>query len=202
MRMSTDSGEDSPAGAFTVTITGDGLNVEKEIDSEQAMAIIALAMGASTPAVGGSAAQKSAAKRRSSSGSRRSGAAASTSATKRTRRSNGGPSVVKDLSLRPKGKKSLADFVAEKQPSSHQQKQLVAVYWLAKEAGLASGISVDHVNTCYQGVGWKRPSNLGNALAVTSMRKGWLDTSDGSNIKLTVPGEDFVVHELPPKKKQ
>jgi hypothetical protein len=199
--MSTDSDKDPPAGVFTVTITGDGLNVEKEIDSEQAMAIIALAMGASTPTVGGAAANNSAPKRRSSRGSRRSGAAASASGTKRTRRS-GGPSVVKDLSLRPKGKKAFGDFVADKQPSSHQQKQLVAVYWLAKEAGISSGVTVDHINTCYQGAGWKRPSNLGNALAVTSMRKGWLDTSDGSDIKLTVPGEDFVLHELPPKKKK
>jgi hypothetical protein len=79
---------------------------------------------------------------------------------------------------------------------------LVAVYWLAKESGLSSGITVDHINTCYQGAGRKRPSNLRNALAVTAMKKGWLDTSDGSDIKLTVPGEDFVVHELPPKKKQ
>jgi len=108
--------------------------------------------------------------------------------------------MVKDLSLRPKGKKAFADFVAEKQPSSHQQKQLVSVYWLAKEAGFSSGISVDHINTCYHGAGWRRPSDLRNALAVTAVRKGWLDTSDGSDIKLTVPGEDFVVHELPPKK--
>jgi hypothetical protein len=41
--------------------------------------------------------------------------------------------------------------VADKQPSSHQQKQLVAVYWLAKEARLSSGITVDHINTCYHG---------------------------------------------------
>jgi len=107
-----------------------------------------------------------------------------------------------DLSLRPKGKKAFAEFVAEKQPGSHQQKQLVAVYWLAKEAGLAFGITVDHINTCYQGAGWKRPGNLRNSLAVTSVKKGWLDTSDGNDIKLTVPGEDFVLHELPPPQKK
>jgi hypothetical protein len=98
--MSTERDEDSPAGAFMVTITGDGLNVEKEIDAEQAMAMIALAMGASTPTVGAAAASRSAPKPRSRRGSRRSGATAATSPTKRSRRSSG-PSVVRDLSLRP-----------------------------------------------------------------------------------------------------
>ncbi len=78
----------------------------------------------------------------------------------------------------------------------------MAVYWLEKEAGMSSGITADHINTCYKAAGWKRPSNLGNAVAVTSTRKGWLDTSDGGNIKLTVPGEDFVTHELPPAEKK
>jgi hypothetical protein len=107
---------------------------------------------AAIPAGALSAAKASASTRREKRSSRRTGDSAASTSTgfKQTRRS-GGPSVVKDLSLRPKGKKSFAEFVAEKQPGSHQQNQLVAVYWLAKEAGLASGITVDHINTGYQG---------------------------------------------------
>ena len=196
--MSAESNQDSTGGVFTVSITGDGVNVEKQIDAERAMEIIALTVGASAP-TGPSKTSEPPARRGGKRRPRGSSTASSANVTRRQRRA-GGPSVVKDLSLRPKGKKAFADFAKEKQPSSHQQKQLVAVYWLAKEAGVTSGITVDHINTCYQGAGWKRPTNLGNALAVTSMRKGWLDTSDGSDIRLTVPGEDFVVHELPPQK--
>ncbi len=93
------------------------------------------------------------------------------------------------------------DFADEKRPKTHQQKQAVIVYWLRDEAGLQQGITVDHINTCYQAAGWKRPKNLENSVVVTSMRKAWLDTSDLSNITLTVPGEDLVSHELPAQDK-
>jgi hypothetical protein len=104
---------------------------------------------------------------------------------------------VKDLSLRPSDKPSFSDFAAEKQPQNHYEKQAVAVYWLDKIVGVPSGITVDHINTCYLGAKWKRPTNFDNSLQITATRKGWIDTSDGSHIQITVPGEDLVVHDLP-----
>ena len=75
------------------------------------------------------------------------------------------------------------------------------VYWLREEAGISSGITVDHVNTCYAEANWARPADLRNALQVTAATKGWLDTSNMDDIRLTTRGEDELLHNLPPKKK-
>ncbi len=89
------------------------------------------------------------------------------------------------------------EFVEEKQPRNHFERQAVLVYWLGKIAGMEEGITVDHVNTCYVTAKWKRPAQFEANLQLTAARRGWIDTSDGSNIRITVPGEDFVVHDLP-----
>lgn len=91
------------------------------------------------------------------------------------------------------------EFAEEKQPRNHFEKQAVTIYWLAKTLEMQDGITIDHVNTCYVGAKWKRPANFENNLQLTATRKGWIDTSDGSNIQITVPGEDLVVHDLPVK---
>jgi hypothetical protein len=104
------------------------------------------------------------------------------------------------LSLRPKGKIAFADFIKEKQPKTHQEQQTAIVYWLRHEAGMSSGITVDHINTCYRAAGWRRPTDLlSSVMTNTAAKKGWLDTRDTDNITLTPPGEDMVVHDLPRK---
>jgi len=109
------------------------------------------------------------------------------------------PSIIKDLNLMPKGKKSFADFIAEKQPSSNQQKCTVAVYYLNQILDVAS-IGVDHVFTCYKSAGWRIP-NLGNVLRLTAFRRGWLDTSNMMDVKLTTHGLNLIEHDLPPGSK-
>ena len=99
--------------------------------------------------------------------------------------------------MRPSGKTSLVAFVEDKQPKYHNEKQTVILHWLTHEAGLAEGVTVDHVNTCYVEAKWARPADLENNLQVNANKKGWLDTSDMENIKLTTRGEDLVQHELP-----
>lgn len=58
------------------------------------------------------------------------------------------------------------------------------------------------VNTCYQGVDWKRPADLRLALRLTASKKGWIDTADSADITITTSGEDHVRYDLPkPAKK-
>ena len=111
------------------------------------------------------------------------------------------PSIVKDLNLAPKGKKSFGAFAKDKGPRSNQEKCVVAVYYLHHELAIAP-LSIDHVYTCFKDAKWRVPADLSNALAVTAHRKGWLDTTDMENITVTPRGENLVEQDLPPKPKK
>ena len=195
-----------PAETYTLTVKGDGVTINKKVDAEVARAVVALAMGDADPLA------KSSEDRGGGGGGGDAGEGAKPKRPKRSKRGTekgrkGKPKrrpskigIVKDLSLRPKGKKSFMDFAAEKAPSDHYDKTIVCVFWLTEIAGVNA--SAEAVNTCYQGADWKRPADLRNALQQTASKKGWLDTADSDEIKLTVPGEDRVRHDLPkPAKK-
>lgn len=107
-------------------------------------------------------------------------------------------SMVRDLNLRPKGKKSFADFVSEKQPSSNFEKCAVAVYYLKNEIA-AGEVTVSHVLTCFKEAHWRVPANLSNTLSLTAFRKGWVDTRGMDNISVTTHGENLIEHDLPRK---
>lgn len=109
-------------------------------------------------------------------------------------------SLVKELNLKPDGKKSFKDFVQEKAPESNYEKCVVAVYYLQIEIGL-EGITPNHVLTCFKNVNWRLPNDLYLNLARTSSAKAWLDTSDMMNIKITPGGENIVNYDLPKKLK-
>ncbi len=118
--------------------------------------------------------------------------------TKKAKRSSG-PSPVKDLNLRPSGEISFADFANEKAPRYANEQSLVAAVWLRDHGGI-SAITVDHIYTAYRAKGWKVPSNLSNHLQSVASKKGWLDTQEMDNIRVTVQGENHVLHDLPPTK--
>lgn len=194
--MSVSEGADAPTPTYKITIDGDGVKVSKEIDAETATGILAVVMGGGTPASSTDGRRKKPARSKPAASGGKNGAKA------KPKRKAGAPSIVRDLSMRPSGKKSFADFVKEKQPKTHQQKQAVIVAWLRDQGGVSTGITVDHVNTCYIEANWPRPATLSNALSVTAKVKGWLDTSNLSDIKLTTRGEDEVEHNLPPAPKK
>lgn len=107
------------------------------------------------------------------------------------------PSIVKDLNLRPKGKTGLRDFYNQYKANSNLEKNLVFVYWLQEEAGVAN-ITEDHVFTCYRDIpGVKAPAAMYQSLIDTSRRKGWLDTTDTDDVKVTIPGVNHIEHDLP-----
>lgn len=105
-------------------------------------------------------------------------------------------SIVKSLNLSPKGKKSCKEFVEEKQPKSDQEKCVVSVYHMQHNLELEN-IDVNHIFTCYKICKWRVPADLDNTLKVIASQKGWLDTSNGNDIKTTTHGENLVEHDLP-----
>ncbi len=111
------------------------------------------------------------------------------------------PSIVKDLNLRPQGKKAFRSFAEQKAPSSVREKCTVAVYYLTSELELHA-ITVDHVYTCYKEVKWRVPVDLKNNLAQTAFHTGWIDSSDMNDIKITTRGENLVEQDLPTKTKE
>lgn len=117
---------------------------------------------------------------------------------KSTSKSRQSPSIVKELDLSPKGKKSFQDFVEEKQPSSNSEKCTVAVYYLHHELGIEN-ITINQVFTCYRDVKKWKPGDVYDYLAKTASNKGWLDTSNMEDISITPQGEHFVETQLPQK---
>jgi hypothetical protein len=122
---------------------------------------------------------------------------------KTRRRSSSAPSQLRDLDLTPKGKQSLKEFVAEKQPKTNHDRNTVSVYYLIRIAGITP-VTIDHVYTCFRDMStsWRLPANLANSVALTANRKRFLDTANLQDIKLTPPGINRVEHDLPPKRKK
>jgi hypothetical protein len=183
-----------PTGpSYKLVLTGEGISIDRQLDAETALTVVEIVMAGKAESKAPPPGQ------RAKKTSRRRTTADNGKPRKSGRRGTSSPSIVRDLSLRPDGKQSFMDFADEKRPRSHFEKQAVAVYWLSKSFGMQQGITIDHINTCYVGANWKRPANFENSVQVSATRKGWIDTSDGSDIRITVPGEDVVVHDLPSK---
>jgi hypothetical protein len=111
--------------------------------------------------------------------------------------SSGKVEIIRDLNLRPEGKPSFADFVAQKQPKSNEDKYAVVVYYLEQILGL-SAISKSHIASVFRMTsGWREPENISSGLKKAASRKSTIDTHDRSGIKTTPHGRNFVEHDLP-----
>jgi hypothetical protein len=117
---------------------------------------------------------------------------------KKNSKKTGGPRIVTDLNLRPNGKSSLRDFVTEKGPNDNQKRFAVIIYYLQKKIS-TKNIDENHIYTAFKDIGVKVPLNIEGALSVAAKRKGWIDTSNLNDVKMTVGGENFVEHDLPAK---
>ena len=108
-------------------------------------------------------------------------------------------SIDKTLNLKPSGKTSFADFAAQKNPSTDREKVVLCVYYLLNKLG-KKPIGINQVYTCYKSINWRVPADLAGTLCWVSSQKGWLDTSDSLDIKMTPQGDNLIDHDLPPKK--
>jgi hypothetical protein len=104
--------------------------------------------------------------------------------------------INKNLNLEPKEKESFKQFAVSKAPRNRQERCIVSVYYLERVLEHRP-IDTSDVYTCFKNAGWRVPADLANALAWTASQKGWLDTSDMSDITVTVQGENAIEHELP-----
>lgn len=113
--------------------------------------------------------------------------------------SSGGsqPGIVKDLDLsgKAKGVERLKDFYASFTVSSNQERNLVFMYYLQHKIEV-SAITPNHIFTCYRDVGVKVPTALVQSLRDTSNRRGWLDTGNTNDLKVTTPGMNHLEHDL------
>jgi hypothetical protein len=107
-------------------------------------------------------------------------------------RRSSGFTLVNDLDL-----KTLREFFQAKKPTNGFEKNVIFVYYLQQTLGMKNGITADHVYTCYKSVGEKFPAALRQNLIDTARRKGWIDTRDTNNIRLSTIGENLVEHDLP-----
>lgn len=107
--------------------------------------------------------------------------------------------ILKELDLRAKGKKSFSEFFEEKRPSASNEFNSVAVYYLAEILEL-TGITPNHVYTCYKEATQRLPVAFVQSLRDTAIKNGYIDTADINNIKISIRGKNFVEHDLPKKK--
>jgi hypothetical protein len=123
--------------------------------------------------------------------------AATTDKVAKPRKAQAGPPKFKsELNLRPKGKKSLKDFVAEKKPKTNEERFAVMIYYLEKTLQEKT-IDRNHIYTCFKELNVKFPLQIDAVLRNAARRKGWFDTSNSSDLRITTRGENFVEHDLP-----
>lgn len=103
--------------------------------------------------------------------------------------------IVTDLDLRPEGRQSLRDFFAEKGPSKQPEMVAVFVYYLQTILEV-SGITPNHVFTCFKDVGERCPGDLLKAIRTAASDKGWVEPAGQKDITITNLGENFVEHDL------
>lgn len=118
--------------------------------------------------------------------------------SKKRASSNGAqPTIVKDLDLSgtSKGVERLKDFHASYKIASNIERNLVFLYYLQNKLEI-SPITPNHVFTCYRDVSVKVPAALVQSLRDTANRRGWIDTSDTNNLKVTFPGINHLEHDL------
>ncbi len=108
--------------------------------------------------------------------------------------------IDKTLDLNPSGKKSFKDFGREKSPSDFYEKCTTAVYYLGNILEMPN-INPSQVLACFMFIGWEIPSDIYQKLASTASVKGWLDTKEMTNIKITPHGIYHIEHDLPRKDK-
>lgn len=102
--------------------------------------------------------------------------------------------LVGDLDLLPKGKKGLKEFYTTLKASGNYEYYLIIIYYLERVLGI-SDIGADHIYTCFKHLNLKVP-NIIKGLHDLKRRKGWVNTSNMADVKVTISGENHLEHEL------
>lgn len=106
-------------------------------------------------------------------------------------------SMLTDLNLRPAGKQSLEDFYNTFIVKSNMERNITILYFLKRILEIEN-VGVNHIYTCYKKIGTKVP-NIYQGLIDTKNRKGWIDTNNMDDLKVSISGENYIEHEAPKK---
>ncbi|SIT88121.1 hypothetical protein [Pontibacter indicus] len=103
-------------------------------------------------------------------------------------------SLVTSLNLVSAADKSLKEFFSGYETKTNFDYNIVILYYL-KYILKEDNINVNHIYTCYKHLGIKVP-NIVQSLRDTKNRKGWIDTSNSEDLKVTIAGENYIEHEI------
>jgi hypothetical protein len=106
------------------------------------------------------------------------------------------PKQLMDLNFRPSGKISLKDFYSKYDVKTNFERNVTYVYFLSKEMKIKN-ITLDHIYTAYKETNQKVPGDIYQSLVDTKKHKGWVDTTNIEDIKLSVQGENYIDHDAP-----
>lgn len=101
----------------------------------------------------------------------------------------------KNLNLKPSNKQYFVDFAAGYDLRSNPKIIVVGIFYLTEVLEIEQ-INGDHVYTLIDELNRPIPGSLEQILKNTRTRKGWLDYSDTSDIKLSQQGRNAVKFEL------
>ena len=107
------------------------------------------------------------------------------------------PQYLSDFDFRPTGKDSLKDFFSRYESKSNLERNLIFTYYLQEVLG-TQGISINHIFSCYRHLNLKIPF-FPQTLIDTKKRKGWIDTADTNNLKVTREGINHFEHDFTKK---
>lgn len=110
------------------------------------------------------------------------------------------PKLINNLNLSTGNQVPLKDFFKEKSPKTALEKNAVFVFYMEKKLSI-TGITPNHVFTCYKEVNERVPEALRQSLVDTHHNKGWINASSMTDVKLTTRGDNFVEHDLPKQTK-
>lgn len=96
-----------------------------------------------------------------------------------------------EVDLRPKGKLSLKDYIAQYASPTKDETYLLTITYLGEELGIKD-ITVDHVYTCLDELGVRVPTHLKQVITNIKNDRGWIDTSDFASLKPTIKGRNHV----------
>jgi hypothetical protein len=107
--------------------------------------------------------------------------------------------VDRSLDLRPEGKKSFADFIAEKRPVNNYEKSVASVFYITEVLGQESA-TIAQIASCYDDRDWRLPTDIKNNLQQVASVQGWINTQDSEAILLEVKGRNHIKHDMPSNK--
>ena len=96
-----------------------------------------------------------------------------------------------NLNLMPKDKESLIGFYSKYSIKGSYSHFLLFIYYLQMVHGLEK-INLNHIYTCFKEVKIMPPNHFKQTATNIKNQKGWIDTTDMNNIRLTQSGQNEV----------